>query len=1826
MRTERGRTYRRSDGSLQTRISLGAVNYRDGSGDWKPIDNTLKDRGGALENGGGTLQVRIPKELAQGDVRVGHDDAWVAFRLQGAGGDAKVSGSLATFDNALPNVRVAYRADGDALKESLTLASPAAGDTFSFRVKASQGLTPEPIGSGEIVFREGSGKRAFTLAAPWMKDAGGEVSQAVRYELTEAPGGWTVQVVADRTWLDSPDRRFPVVIDPTTYIGPGTTCELASGSLADTKKCTTAAMPVSVGRENGRVHRALVDFDLAEMAAVMPADSVIMTSDFFFTWNTATPADVELEAYPLTRAYTANATWNKFDGTTAWTLAGGDMGARETKRKLYSAWAGGWAGLGIGRLAQGWLDGSTANRGLLVKAANETLNRMDNLDGLGIVIDWRPRTGNEPQASFETIQPTPTTKVQVNVGNGNLVMNEQDVSLAASAGTLNLSRTFNTAGDLASSRFGPGWTADKGAETTLSRYWVDGAYIFEGAGGLHGRFSQKADGTYQAPPGWNATLTEGPDGTVTVVFGATGEEWKFDSSDPHRLVKITRTGGYAMNLLYGSNGLSQITDTTGRHLDYTYNASGDLTGISNGTNEATYQHDADHLLSGASAMGKTEATTYVYDDHGRVTRVDYPGAISIEVAYDSLKRVSKVTYGPDTVAAHDQTTAFAYSAPTSPCVSTDLGKTVVTYPQGTTRTYCYDRTDKVRTASPTVGTDVTPPTFALTGELWDDRGTSLETDSSAVHVTATDPNSGVKSIELKIDGTRKDFSTQACTPGGCTLDRDYAAALATVPDGDHTVTVVATDQAGTTAQRSWTVETDSSVQPGPTPTTPTYTALLLATSHHCSGSGACWTTEDAMRNEYNRYSTAGSKVQPAIRTVNPDKDDVAMLTWERLGFKYFYTAASSDFRQDTSQPLYVPEASATEVLGRTNNLGLYMHEVISYNAAVNGWKWKEAAASVDWALIDRWVSAARAAGKKVIWSEPSHGWVAVLNSGAGRYYFKKWGNAVVPMYATNFPDQINSFSKPGATELAAAYGGSLGVSVQSWFFRDQSQAPSINGTFDLAKAGYDAGARYFQIEGAQTDLAQFGAATPTCTTSDTSGCYLVGVRSFLSSLQTAAAKTPQGTNASRVPLYHYYGHKTGTTLVNDHYYSRGATAPAGYSGGDIVGYVYNVKAPGSVPLYEMYSAKMTDHYYSTSDANMQQAYCDSFLAYRWRSQSGATCGSWSADRTSADIVGYVMPDSYGETVSLKELWNPGTTADPGSGAHYYTANDWLASKFQGSGYPAAPYVVGYLFDNNGQQTELPVAQMWENTSLVDHFYTAVAGEVVQYGGMGYALQGYAGRIRTEPVAGAIPLYEAYSAISKDHFYTIDPFQLYASVDSWMQYTNIRVIGYVPPGPQGAATLPFWQLWNPGTAQNPWWADHFYTTDAGQRSNAMANGYADQGTAGYLAPEAYPTSAQFGGGNGAIENEEAAAVADAFNAAASDAAARALLNGLRPADVAIVESAIRAKIRDGDFVRNIDNGRVEVFRDGQRNWVPSTAIAEDAGIDLGLAKRVTAGVTNAWTAGPDVTGDWEGDLEGYGPGSVFSAINSDYATNGWTSKLPHIEETDADDTQATLRQKPLGHTIGSLLPGDKFDVQDQAHSHDGGHGDQYYWGYAWGGKDGFRGCAWVDARAVDEPSPPKKIKKRVNCGPGKSHTQDNVSSRVPAEWTAPDGDGYPAKTWWNLSGGDDRYDDRLKQNGGNGPRHTRPSKIVCEDAHIYVNYRKRKGAWRLLRDSGYELENGELVGARYRAGSGPGSPRQDTDVYMVYKNISAKKKLGFWGFVSAACVRPVFGSNSPDYTQ
>src|SRR5439155_17816727 len=125
-RTATSTTYLNHDGSFTTVVAPRAVNYRDASGAWQPIDTTLVSSsasGYAFQNAAGPFRALFKDGAGAGFVRF--DGACQSFALglqNAAHGSAHARNSSIEYQGALPSTELGYRVLSTGIKETLTLA------------------------------------------------------------------------------------------------------------------------------------------------------------------------------------------------------------------------------------------------------------------------------------------------------------------------------------------------------------------------------------------------------------------------------------------------------------------------------------------------------------------------------------------------------------------------------------------------------------------------------------------------------------------------------------------------------------------------------------------------------------------------------------------------------------------------------------------------------------------------------------------------------------------------------------------------------------------------------------------------------------------------------------------------------------------------------------------------------------------------------------------------------------------------------------------------------------------------------------------------------------------------------------------------------------------------------------------------------------------------------------------------------------------------------------------------------------------------------------------------------------------------------------------------------------------------------------------------------------------------------------------------------------------------------------------------------------------------------------------------------------------------
>jgi RHS repeat-associated protein len=312
--------------------------------------------------------------------------------------------------------------------------------------------------------------------------------------------------------------------------------------------------------------------------------------------------------------------------------------------------------------------------------------------------------GSQGRLTLDRTPLADRANVAVDVANGNLVVTGNDVRIAGRGLGVVVSRTYNARGSGARRSFGRNWVSSLGADSTLT-IESDGDRTWRGPTGQELRFDKQADGSFVTPPGVNATLVLNDDGTAKLTENPSGTKYAYDASSPQRLTKVTDRNGNHIDLSYGPNGISTITDTQGRDLTFAHNPAGDLTSVTDPTGRVWgYGYDGDHnLTSYTDPEGKQ--WLYHYDSSGRLDTITDPRSHDTKLAYDTTDRVTSLTRVVDGTVANDVTTGYAYAAASSPCGASASTKTTMTDPRGKTTIYCADGDRQVTKTRNALGED-----------------------------------------------------------------------------------------------------------------------------------------------------------------------------------------------------------------------------------------------------------------------------------------------------------------------------------------------------------------------------------------------------------------------------------------------------------------------------------------------------------------------------------------------------------------------------------------------------------------------------------------------------------------------------------------------------------------------------------------------------------------------------------------------------------------------------------------------------------------------------------------------------------------------------------------------------------------------------------------------------------------------------------------------------------------------------------------------------------------------------------------------------------------
>ncbi|MBW8482523.1 LamG-like jellyroll fold domain-containing protein [Actinomadura parmotrematis] len=216
--------FRNADGSTTRKLAQSPINYKDGHGDWRPIDTTVRqgtDR--RWHEKANEVTVDFAQQASDPVLaRIGGDGRELSYALQGAAPvTPSVSGSVVTYPGVLPSTDLSVWPTSTGMKESIVLRDANASNTWVFPLRL-KGVKARRAADGSIELVDAAGTAKGRIPAAYAFDSKidersgeGASTHAVAYGLIQKDGAPALTVTLDDAWLHAPERVFPVTVDPS---------------------------------------------------------------------------------------------------------------------------------------------------------------------------------------------------------------------------------------------------------------------------------------------------------------------------------------------------------------------------------------------------------------------------------------------------------------------------------------------------------------------------------------------------------------------------------------------------------------------------------------------------------------------------------------------------------------------------------------------------------------------------------------------------------------------------------------------------------------------------------------------------------------------------------------------------------------------------------------------------------------------------------------------------------------------------------------------------------------------------------------------------------------------------------------------------------------------------------------------------------------------------------------------------------------------------------------------------------------------------------------------------------------------------------------------------------------------------------------------------------------------------------------------------------------------------------------------------------------------------------------------------------------------------
>lgn len=374
--TEYEKVYQVDATHYVTLITSRANTYTNIDGEEKDIDLTLVakqgDTGQVFSPIDSAVDVALPAVVTQEEgIRIANGEHTLElFPQEGSYENVTVQENALRYNEIESETDVQYTLDTTGLKEDIILREWKEKHQFGYSFQA-EGYEAEVVENQILIRKKNHSGVLFVLSAPLMIDADGVESRKITLSLTEKNERFEILVDADKEWLSSNERVYPVKIDPTIIIPTESLIQVTTSTVRGTYEGA------------GYGYAGYITGDMTGVPGVRDIGRSRMYYAINYNFKDSIPSEARIDSatldvyqyvlYPQTNAtfacYRVKAPWNSsgltWDSSVVLPLEPAGVNSTSAPKK-------GMHQFDIRESVNNWVQGIAPNHGLVVMATDET--------------------------------------------------------------------------------------------------------------------------------------------------------------------------------------------------------------------------------------------------------------------------------------------------------------------------------------------------------------------------------------------------------------------------------------------------------------------------------------------------------------------------------------------------------------------------------------------------------------------------------------------------------------------------------------------------------------------------------------------------------------------------------------------------------------------------------------------------------------------------------------------------------------------------------------------------------------------------------------------------------------------------------------------------------------------------------------------------------------------------------------------------------------------------------------------------------------------------------------------------------------------------------------------------------------------------------------------------------------------------------------------------------------------------------------------------------------------------------------------------------------